>query len=109
MIGSLEHSIYSKAQRGNGQLSSRLFYGIIACGFLLGTFGCALGGWIYLEFGNRMPTGHRIWESIASVFVIPISAMVGATFGGLLGFVVAVLATLLSKDRSLSAQPTSLR
>lgn len=77
----------------HNQVPARLFYGIIVCGLLLGLVTCSLGGWAYLEFGDRTPTGHRIWEGIARVFVIPICAMIGSTFGGLLGVAVAVVLT----------------
>jgi hypothetical protein len=74
-------------------LSARVFYGIILGGLLLGLVACSLGGWAYLEFGDRTPTGHRIWEGIARHFVIPICAMIGSTFGGLFGVAVAVALT----------------
>src|SRR5262245_6589344 len=75
----------------NARLSACVFYGVILAGVLVGTVACAAAGWAYLEFGDRKPTGRRIWEGDAESFVIPISVMVGATFGGLAGVSAAVL------------------
>jgi len=79
------------AGKRNARLSARVFYGVILAGVLLGTVACAAAGWAYLEFGDRKPSGRRIWEGEAESFVIPISVMVGATFGGLAGVLAAVL------------------
>src|SRR5271156_1600414 len=70
-------------------LSSRLFYGIILMGLWLGLFASCSGGWVYLQ-GDRKPSGRGIWEESAGQFVIPICAIVGATFGGLAGVAAAV-------------------
>jgi hypothetical protein len=87
-------------------LPARFFYGIILAGFLLGTLSFSLGGWAYLLAGDRKPTGHRIWDGdIASVFVIPISAMLGATFGGLTGVSFAIALSFYRKR----SDPTPLR
>jgi len=91
-----ESDVYSlpRTPLAHNHLSARLFYGIILSGLLLGLVACSLGGWVYLEFGDQTPTGHRIWEGIARVFVIPICAMIGSTFGGLFGVTVAVVLTV---------------
>jgi hypothetical protein len=73
------------------RLQAGAFYGIIAAGVLLGIVLCAAGGWVYLKAGDRTPTGRRIWDADAGDFVIPVCVMVGATFGGLAGFLVAVV------------------
>jgi hypothetical protein len=70
-------------------LSARLFYAIITSGLLMGMLLSCLGGWLYLE-GNAKPTGRGIWEESASQFVVPICAIIGATFGGLAGVATAV-------------------
>lgn len=72
------------------RLPARVFYGVIVAGVLLGVTVFPFGGWLYLERGGD-PTGRRIWEADAGAFVIPICAMMGATFGGLAGFAVAVV------------------
>jgi hypothetical protein len=72
------------------RLPARLFYGLILGGVLLGAAAFAAAGWSYLAFGDARPTGRRVWDGIADQFVVPISAMIGATFGGLLGVVAAV-------------------
>ncbi len=102
-----ESDVYSlpQASRTHNHLSARLFYGIILGGLLLGLTTCSLGGWVYMEFGDRTPTGHRIWEGIARVFVIPICAMIGSTFGGLFGVAVAVALTAYGKG----SNPTGKR
>lgn len=73
------------------RLSARVFYGVIVAGLLLGIAVCTASGWAYLEYGERKPTGRRIWDSMAAEFVIPVCAIVGATFGGMLGVVAAVV------------------
>ena len=75
----------------NARLSARVFYGVIVAGVLLGISACVSAGWGYLQTGDRKPTGRRIWDADAETFVIPICVMVGATFGGMAGFAVAVL------------------
>src|SRR5262245_44452054 len=75
----------------NASLPARVFCGVIVAGVLLGALACAAAGWAYQEFGDRKPTGRRIWDTDAGSFVIPICVMVGATFGGLMGFVLAVV------------------
>ncbi|HEV3438802.1 MAG TPA: hypothetical protein VG122_15660 [Gemmata sp.] len=94
-----ESDVYSlpRIPQANNHLPARLFYGIVLGGLLLGLVACSLGGWAYLEFGDGTPTGHRIWEGIARVFVIPICAMIGSTFGGLFGVAVAVALTAYGK------------
>ena len=71
-------------------LPARVFYGIIVAGIVLGIVLCALGGWAYLEAGDRKPTGRRAHRGSAEVFVIPVCVIVGGTFGGLGGVAVAV-------------------
>jgi hypothetical protein len=66
---------------------------------LLGAIASAATAWIYLESGTAKPTGRRIWDGIADQFVVPISLMVGATFGGLLGLVTAIAADLRTRRR----------
>ncbi|MCE9563021.1 MAG: hypothetical protein K8U57_13340 [Planctomycetes bacterium] len=76
---------------GNTRLPARVFYGLIVAGVLLGIGVCGSAAWAYLEEGDREPTGRRIWGDVAKDFVIPIAVMVGSTFGGLVGFAVAVI------------------
>ena len=72
------------------RLPARVFYGVIVAGVLLGIAACAAAGWVYLEAGDRKPIGRRIWDGIAEDFVIPVCVVIGATFGGLAGFFLAV-------------------
>jgi hypothetical protein len=90
------------------QLTPRVFYSIIVAGVLLGAATCAAAGWAYLEYDDRKPTGRRIWDTDAGSFVIPISVMVGATFGGLAGFALAVILERRqqkSADNSRGSEP----
>jgi hypothetical protein len=73
------------------RLPARLYYGVIVAGVLVGIAACAATGWAYLEWDAGRPTGMRIWDGVADRFVVPICAMVGATFGGLLGVAAAVV------------------
>lgn len=73
------------------RLSARLFYGLIGAGALLGAVAAGVGAWLYVEAGEREPTGRRIWGDVAKTFVVPIAVMMGTTFGGLAGFAAAVL------------------
>jgi hypothetical protein len=73
------------------RLRSRFFYGIILAAVGLGAVICAASGWTYLESNAGRPTGRRIWHGAAEQFVLPISAMIGATFGGLAGLAMAIL------------------
>lgn len=72
------------------RLPARVFYGLILSGVVLGASLAALGGWAYLAFDDRKPTGRRIWVD-ARDFVIPVAVMMGATFGGVLGFAAAAV------------------
>jgi hypothetical protein len=78
------------ARAPNARLSARAFYGVIVAGLVLGVAVCGAAGWAYLEYGDRRPTGRRIWDAMAAEFVIPVCVIVGATFGGVMGFVAAV-------------------
>ena len=80
-------------------LSARLYYTIILSGLLIGTLMSCLGGWLYLK-GDAKPIGRGIWEESASQFVVPICAIVGATFGGLSGVVAAVGITTYRRKMS---------
>src|SRR5687768_6681500 len=73
------------------RLPARVFYGVIVAGVLLGGLAAAAGGWLYLESGEAAPTGRRVWGDVASGFVIPVGVMMGATFGGIAGFLLAVV------------------
>ncbi len=73
------------------RLSARVFYGVILAGVLLGSLASGGAAWAYLESGDREPTGRRVWGDVAKTFVIPVAVMMGATFGGLMGFFVAVV------------------
>lgn len=90
-------------------LRTGTFYGIILSGLLLGMFASCLGGWLYLK-GDSKPTGRGIWDESASAFVIPICAIIGATFGGLAGVGTAVgltayrRARIVGPDRMISLQ-----
>jgi hypothetical protein len=71
-----------------GRLSSKVFYGIIASCFFLGLTASCMGGWTYLQ-GDLKPTSRGIWEDTSTQFLIPVCAMIGATFGGLTGVLLA--------------------
>ncbi len=73
------------------RLPSVVFYGIILAGVVFGAATAALAGWYYLEQGNANPVGRRIWSDVAKWLVIPICAMIGTTFGGLIGFFTAAI------------------
>jgi hypothetical protein len=47
-------------------------------------------GWSSIQKDVQELTGLRIWDNIAAEFVTPICAMVGATFGGLLGLLTGI-------------------
>jgi hypothetical protein len=79
------HSSYARPR-----LRGRFFYGIIVAGVVFGAALSAATGWALLEWGAEKPTGRRIWDGIAEQFVVPISAMIGATFGGLAGLAAAI-------------------
>lgn len=73
------------------RLPARWFYGLIVGGVVLGLTGCVAAGWFYLEYGGRQPSGRRVWDGLASEFVIPVCAMIGSTFGGLAGVMAAMV------------------
>jgi hypothetical protein len=85
------------------KLSARLFYGIIVSGLLFGMSASCLGGWLYLD-GSGKPTGHSIWNESASQFVIPICAIIGATFGGLSGVGGAVAISTYRRRSTIELQ-----
>jgi hypothetical protein len=66
-----------------------VFYGVIVAGVVLGALASGAGAWLYLEAGDREPTGRRVWGDVAREFVIPVAVMMGSTFGGLAGFLAA--------------------
>ena len=68
------------------RLPARVFYGVIVAGVLLGAIASGAGAWLYLDAGDREPTGRRIWGDVARSFVVPIAVMMGSTFGGLMDF-----------------------
>jgi len=86
-----EESERSEPTAGHHRLPARVFYGLIVAGVLLGIGLCGSAAWAYLEEGDREPTGRRIWGDVAKEFVIPLAVMMGSTFGGLMGFAVAVV------------------
>lgn len=71
-------------------LNAGTFYAVIVSGVIMGALLCAIAGWYYLQFGDQRPNGRRIWDTDATSFIIPISVMIGATFGGLLGVGLAI-------------------
>ena len=71
------------------RLPARVFYGVILAGVVLGAVASAASAWLYLDAGDREPTGRRIWGDVAAGFVVPVAVMMGATFGGLAGFFAA--------------------
>jgi hypothetical protein len=81
------------------RLRGRVFYGIIAAGVVLGAAASAGMGWAYLEWSAGKPTGRRIWDGLAVHFVVPISVMMGATFGGLAGVAAAIGLDLSARRR----------
>jgi hypothetical protein len=97
----LEDPGLSREPHCHSYLSARLFYGIILSGLLIGMYLSCLGGWLYLE-GDAKPTGRGIWEASASQFVLPICAIIGATFGGLIGVAAAVGVTTYRRKMSES-------
>jgi hypothetical protein len=66
-----------------------VFYGLIVAGVLLGSAAAAVGGWAYSRTGA--PEGRGVSGDAAKGLVVPIAAMVGATFGGLAGVALAVV------------------
>jgi hypothetical protein len=68
-----------------------LFYGVILAGVVLGALAAGAGARLYLEAGDREPTGRRIWGDVATWFVVPVAVMMGSTFGGLWGFFAAAV------------------
>jgi hypothetical protein len=108
-----DESRLSRTSLNRTRLSAGIFYGIILGGLFLGIVTFCLGGWAYLEFSDRTPTGHRIWDGIARLLVIPICAMIGATFGGLVGVGVSVLITVWGtgcrKNEIYLVEPTPIR
>ncbi|MBA4065577.1 MAG: hypothetical protein C0501_18060 [Isosphaera sp.] len=70
------------------RLPARVFYGVIVAGVLLGSAAAAAGGWAYARDGE--PEGRGVWADAAKGLVVPVAAMVGATFGGLAGVALAV-------------------
>src|SRR5262245_24856713 len=89
------------------RLRGRAFYGIIVAGVVLGAVLCAATGWAYIELGEGKPTGRRIWDGIAEHFVVPISLMIGATFGGLIGLAAAIGLELRARRRESRTAPRS--
>jgi hypothetical protein len=65
-------------------LPSWFYHGTIILGLLIGMLACCLGGWFYLLEDHKV-SGRSIWEDNASQFVVPVCAIVGATFGGIAG------------------------
>jgi hypothetical protein len=88
-------------------LSARVFYGVILAGVLSGCVLAAISGWVYLIAGDRRPTGRRIWDGTAEDFLIPIGMMVGATFGGLAGFGLAVILERRKAGKQLESRSNS--
>jgi hypothetical protein len=76
-----------------------VFYGIIVAGVVLGAGLSAVAGWAYIEWSEGKPTGRRIWDGNAEHFVVPISVMMGATFGGLAGLAAAIGLDLSARRR----------
>jgi hypothetical protein len=75
------------------RLPARVFYGVILAGVLLGVAAFTVGGWLSLEHepeSGGEPVG-RLWADLGRWLVIPVCAMMGATFGGLAGFAVAAV------------------
>lgn len=81
------------------RLPVRVFYVVIVAGVVLGSLVCAGSGWWYLEFSGTRPTGRRVWDGVADHFVVPICVMIGSTFGGLLGLVIAIALDFRSRRR----------
>ena len=73
------------------RLPGRVFYGVIVAGVLLGALAAGVGAALYLQAGDREPTGRRVWGDVARGFVVPVAVMMGSTFGGLAGFAVAAV------------------
>lgn len=72
-----------KASKRN--LPAAAFYGVILAGVTLGVAGAALAA-----MGDYRPEGRRIWADVGKSLVVPVAAMVGGTFGGLAGVVLAI-------------------
>ena len=84
---------------GTPRLPARTFYGVIVAGVVVGVCLSGSAAWAYLQAGDRDPTSRRIWGDVARDFVVPIAVMVGATFGGLAGFAVAVVIDVVRARR----------
>jgi hypothetical protein len=86
----LSHT-HTSRNESRPRLSARAFYGVIVAGVVLGALACGAGAWLYLDAGDREPTGRRVWGDVAREFVVPVAVMMGSTFGGLAGFFAAVV------------------
>jgi hypothetical protein len=80
-------------------LPAWLFYGIILGGLMSGLASCCLGGWQYLEQNSKAVNGS-VGDDIAVYFIVPVCAIVGATFGGLIGVSLAIGLTAICKSHS---------
>jgi len=85
-------------------MPARTYYGIIISGMVFGMACCASAGWFYLHFDERKPVGRQIWDGIANEFVLPISIVIGATFGGLWGVAMAVIGDRRIASRSSNSE-----
>jgi hypothetical protein len=75
---------------GKARLPARVFYGVLLAGVLLGSCVCGTAAWAYTAAGDREPTS-RLWSDNAMSLVVPVGVMVGATFGGITAFAIAVI------------------
>lgn len=84
-------------------LPARAFYSIIVAGVLLGLLAGAGGAWAFLQ--SQPPQPDRPRE-----LMIPIAAMIAATFGGIAGVAAAVRLDLRQRGfRSQGAKPEPRR
>lgn len=81
-------------------LPARAFYSIIVAGVLLGLLAGAGGAWAFLQ--SQPPQPDRPRE-----LMIPIAAMIAATFGGIAGVAAAVRLDL--RQRGFRSQESGVR
>lgn len=71
------------------RLPARAYYAVIAAGVVGGAAVAGGAGWVFVARGGEAD-GRRVLADVANELVVPLAAMMGATFGGLAGVAAAV-------------------